>query len=149
MRDATGAQKSCASAMRLTISVVAIAYAAYAAVPALATTLLRMSLQQLAASADTIVRGRCLGVESRWENGTIWTLAEIDVTESLKGTPPARIRLRSPGGRVGHIVSTVDSTPKLRLGQDGVFFLQKNSLGVYSVSAWAEGMFRVRRDLTG
>jgi hypothetical protein len=149
MSDTSGCKRTRVLINALTMMSAAFICAAYGGLPAIATTLLRMSLQQMAASADLVVRGRCVNVESHWENGAIWTIAEIDVTESLKGASPLHIRVRSPGGRVGHIVSHVDSTPKIREGQDDVLFLQKNRLGDYSVTAWAEGMFHVRRAADG
>ena len=115
----------------------------------LATTLMRMSLEQLASSADTIVRGRCISVSSRWEDGAIWTIGEVDVADALKGMPQAHIRVRSPGGRVGHIVSHVDSVPKLAPGDERVLFLERNRFGDYSVTAWAAGTFRINRDAEG
>ena len=149
MRHTRGCRRTRMLINALTILSSAFICSAYGGVPAIATTLLRMSLQQMAASADLIVRGRCVSVESHWESGAIWTIADIDVTESLKGASPLHIRVRSPGGRVGHIVSNVDSTPRLRQGQDDVLFLQKNRLGDYSVTAWAEGMFHIRRAADG
>ena len=74
-----------------------------------ATTLERMSLDQLARAADTVVRARCVSTSARWENGAIWTFSEFDLVERFKGNPPERIRVRVPGGRVGHISTRVEA----------------------------------------
>jgi len=42
-----------------------------------ATTLARLSLDQLAAASDSIARVRCVATQSRWENGAIWTVDHI------------------------------------------------------------------------
>ena len=82
---------------------------------------------------------------ARWENGTIWTFSEFDVTERFKGSPPARIRVRSPGGRVGHVSTRVEEAPEFRPGDEAVLFLEAAADGSYGVTAWAEGTFRVRK----
>ncbi len=123
----------------LLLAVISIAYS----VPA--TTLERMSLDQLARAADTVVRARCASTSARWENGTIWTFSEFDLVERFKGNPPERIRVRSPGGRVGHISTRVEQAPEFRPGDDAVLFLETSAGGSYGVTAWAEGTFRIRK----
>jgi hypothetical protein len=49
------------------------------AVQSQSTTLERMSLNQLARAADTVVRARCVGSAAGWENGAIWTFSEFEV----------------------------------------------------------------------
>jgi hypothetical protein len=124
----------------LLLAVVSIAF------PARATTLKRMSLGQLAQAAGTVVRARCTSTSARWENGAIWTFSEFDVAERFKGDAPARIRVRSPGGRVGHISTRVEEAPEFRPGDDVVLFLEATNDGSYGVTAWAEGTFRIRKD---
>ncbi len=111
-----------------------------------ATTLARLSLEQLAAGSDAVARVRCARGESRWENGSIWTLATVGVTETLKGNLPAEITMRLPGGRVGHLTATVDGTPKFKPGDDAIVFLQRSSAGGFTVAGWVEGTFRISRD---
>lgn len=111
-----------------------------------ATTLVRLSLAQLAGAADTVARVRCLATNSRWQQGAIWTFAEFERLETFKGAPPLHIRVQLPGGRVGHIVATVSDIPKFRPGDEGVLFLERTGQGTYAVTAWAEGTFRIRRD---
>jgi hypothetical protein len=111
-----------------------------------ATTLARLSLDQIAAGSDAVARVRCTAAESRWENGSIWTLATVDVLESMKGNLPASITIRMPGGRVGHLTATVDATPKFAPGNEVVVFLQRSPAGDFAVAGWAEGTFRISRD---
>jgi hypothetical protein len=124
----------------LLLAIVSVAFAAGA------TTLERMSLGQLAQAADTVVRARCASSSARWENGAIWTFSEFDVTARFKGSSPARIQVRSPGGRVGHVSTRVEEAPEFRPGDEAVLFLEAASDGSYGVSAWAEGTFRIRKD---
>ena len=115
--------------------------------PALrATTLARLSLDQLAAGSDAVARLRFVRAESRWENGSIWTVTTFDVVETLKGQLPGQIEVRLPGGRVGHLTSTVAGTPKFHPGNEAVVFLQRSPAGGFTVAGWVEGSFRISRD---
>jgi hypothetical protein len=111
-----------------------------------ATTLARLSLDQLAAGSDAVARVRFVRAESRWENGSIWTVTTFDVMETLKGQLPGQIEVRLPGGRVGHLTSTVEGTPKFNPGSEAVVFLQRSPAGGFTVAGWVEGSFRISRD---
>ena len=111
-----------------------------------ATTLARLSLGQLATGSDAVARVRVVRAESRWENGSIWTVNTFDVTETLKGQLPGQIEVRLPGGRVGHLTSTVEGTPKFNPGSEAVVFLQRSPAGGFTVAGWVEGSFRISRD---
>ena len=71
-------------------------------------------------------------------------LREFDVIETLKGAPPERIVVRLPGGRVGHLATNIEAVPRFQPGEDGFLFLEKTRAGDYAVTAWAEGIFRVK-----
>lgn len=117
-----------------------------AAISLHATTLARLSLDQLAAAADAIARVRCTSVEARWENNDIWTVTSFAIVETMKGALPARIMVRLPGGRVGHLTASVDGTPRFIAGDEAVVFLERSRAGGFSVAAWVEGTFRISRD---
>jgi hypothetical protein len=105
-----------------------------------------MDLDQLAGAADAVARVRCVRVESRWENGAIWTVTSFDVIETMKGYTPSRIAVRLPGGHLGHLTAIVDGTPIFRAGDDAVIFLERSSAEGFSISGWVQGTFRVGRD---
>ena len=111
-----------------------------------ATTLARLSLDQLAAGSDAVARVRCAGAESRWENGSIWTVTTFEVVETMKGNLPREIAVRLPGGRVGHLTAAVEGTPKFNPGDDAVVFLERSPAGGFTVAGWVEGTFRISRD---
>ncbi|MGH9791280.1 MAG: hypothetical protein ACRD5W_08740, partial [Candidatus Acidiferrales bacterium] len=70
-----------------------------------ATTLRRMSLDELTADSGAVVRARCVAIESRWEGGRIWTFTTFEVVETLKGNALSTIRVRLIGGRAGSLTS--------------------------------------------
>jgi hypothetical protein len=111
-----------------------------------ATTLARLSLDRLAAASDAVARVSCAGNESRWENGSIWTVTTFDVVETMKGSLPRQIAVRLPGGRVGHLTAAVDGTPKFNPGAEAVVFLERLPAGGFTVAGWVEGTFRISRD---
>jgi hypothetical protein len=114
-----------------------------------ATTLVRMDLSALARSAELIVRARFTGSKTRWENGAIWTFADLAVIEPLKGAPPATLRVRLPGGRTGHVETRIEGVPQFAAGEEAVLFLERTSAGDYGITSWAQGTFRVRRSAAG
>src|ERR1700722_17436346 len=81
-----------------------------------ATTLVRLSLEQLAAGSDAVARVNFSSAEARWENGTIWTVTAAKVVETMKGNLPGEISVRLPGGRVDHLTATVEGTPRFHPG---------------------------------
>jgi hypothetical protein len=127
----------------------ALCVTALLAAPASATTIARMNLGQLAAAARVVVRARCLGNESRWEGGEIWTFNRFQTLESFKGSAPAAFTVRLIGGQVGGIESIVAGVPRFFAGEEVILFLDRAAGGAYSVTAWVEGTFRVRRDAAG
>lgn len=111
-----------------------------------ATTLARLSLDQLATAADAVARVRCVSAVSEWRDGSIWTVTTFDVVETMKGNLPAQVTVRMPGGRVGHLTANVDGTPKFTPGGSAIVFLQRSQPGGFSVAGWVEGTFRLARD---
>jgi hypothetical protein len=111
-----------------------------------ATTLARLSLAQLAAGSDAVVRVHIDGGQSQWENGAIWTVTSARVLETMKGNLPQEVAIRLPGGRVGHLTASVEGTPKFQPGNEAFLFLKESPSGGYAVAAWVEGTFRISRD---
>ncbi|MBI1750814.1 MAG: hypothetical protein HY234_05845 [Acidobacteria bacterium] len=111
-----------------------------------ATTIVRMSLDELAGATQVVARGKCIASEARWDRGNIWTFTTLEVTETLKGSVPRQVTIRLPGGKVGHATSTVDSVPQFRTGEEVYLFLEPTSAGDLSVTSWVQGTFRVRVD---
>jgi len=133
--------------MRIGIRITLLLLPALLFLPAIrATTLARLSLDQLSAGSDAVARVRCAGAESRWENGSIWTVATLEVVETMKGNLPREIAVRLPGGRVGQLIAPVEGTPKFNPGDDAVVFLERSPAGGFTVAGWVEGTFRISRD---
>lgn len=116
------------------------------AAAATATTLQRMSLDELAEASPAIVRARCASNASRWEAGHIWTFTEFEILENVKGSVPGRLRVRLVGGRAGSLHSTVEGAPRFVPGEEVFLFLAPGPAGDWTVTGWALGTFRITRE---
>ena len=133
--------------MRTRPRIIILLFPALLFLPAIcATTLARLSLDQLAAGSDAVARVRCTRADSHWENGSIWTVATVDVVEIMKGKLPGEIAVRLPGGQVGHLTARVEGAPKFSFGDEAVVFLQRSRAGGFTVAGWVEGTFRISRE---
>ena len=120
--------------------------AALLAIVANATTLERMRFEELARQASAVARVRCLGAESRWENGEIWTVTRFEVIEQSKGSLPAMVTVRMLGGRVGNLHSRVEGIPSFHPGEEAYVFLWAQEGEPLRVLGWSQGTFRIARD---
>ena len=117
------------------------------AVVAQATTLVRLRFQDLVHYSYSIARVRCVHVESRMENGEIWTDTSFHVLSHNKGYLPEEIVVRQPGGKFQHLHSHVEGAPVFRLGEEVYLFLGAHPSGQFLIVGWAQGTFRISRDL--
>lgn len=111
-----------------------------------ATTLAQLSLEQLADAAHAIVRAEAVSNLAVWHDGEIWTITTFRVEENWKGRAPLQIQIWMIGGHAGRITSYVAGAPRFRPGEEAILFLEPARDGEISITAWAEGTFRIRRD---
>ena len=123
------------------------------------TTLVHMDLVELTHTAQVVARARCRANTTRWEDGHLWTLTTFDVLElwkrtALQATAPRTITVRLVGGHDRRGTVLVDGVPQFHPGEDVVLFLEPSAapsatpsaMGELTVTSWAQGTFRVRRD---
>jgi len=99
------------------------------AVPAQAV-MLKLSLDELAQKADSVVIGSVIESTSRWNNNhtCIYTEVVFNVEDVLKGTAKqGKVSLILPGGQVGDIGLTVSDVPRFETGEKAVLFLEQLS----------------------
>jgi hypothetical protein len=111
-----------------------------------ATTLLRMTVAQMAQRAPLIVRARCVANSVGWDAEEIWTMTNFYVVDTWRGTAPASITVRLLGGTSGNLTSSVAGIPRFRPGEEVILFLEPTRRGDFSVLSWGQGTFRIRRD---
>ena len=118
-----------------------------AAVSAQATTLIRLSLEQLSQASSEVVRGRAVSQETRWNNShtQIVTLTTVEVEQTLKGSPQATLVIEQPGGSLGNLRVRVPGTVGFRHGASYFLFLEPAPSGSYHVTGMAQGAYRIYR----
>lgn len=119
---------------------------ALVAVVANATTLARLSFDDLAKQSAAVARLRCLSSESAWDGGEIWTVTRFEVVERNKGLLGGIVTVRMLGGRAGNFYSRVDGVPVFRAGEEVYLFLWGKTGEPYRVLGWSQGTFRILRD---
>jgi hypothetical protein len=110
------------------------------------TTLARLQFDEMAQQSSAVARLRCLGAESKWDRGEIWTETRFEVLQQSKGLLPGLVSVRMPGGVVGNLHSHVDSVPVFRAGEEVYLFLLGTPGQPYRVMGWTQGTFRITRD---
>jgi hypothetical protein len=117
------------------------------AVVANATTLARMRFEELVKQATAVARLRCLGAESRWENGEIWTETRFEVVEQNKGQLPNVVTVRMLGGSVGGLHSRIDGVPVFQPSEEAYVFLWRLEGEPFRILGWSQGTFRIAKDV--
>ena len=118
---------------------------------AVATTLVRMSLAQLAQAATVIVRGSVVSQVSRWnaQHTRIFTFTTVAVAESLKGHAASTLTIQQPGGAIGDLHALVPGTVIFHPATQYVLFLEPGPRGRYLPVGMAQGAYRVYSDKAG
>jgi len=132
-----------------------VAFAAFALVggsTVSATTVLKLSMKDLARKSDTIVRARVEDAVARYDtNKEIYTYFTLKVLDPVKGSRKDDIiTIRQLGGVVDHIASIVPGMPTFKKGEEVVVFLtQKDAAGYPWVMGLQQGKFTISQDENG
>jgi hypothetical protein len=137
-----------------------VAFALVGASTAGATTVQKLSLQELAKRSDAIAVAVVEDATARYDaNKEIYTYITLRVLDPVKGAhKDETLTIRQIGGTVGSIASVVSGMPTFKKGEEVVVFLsQKDPAGYpwvmglqqgkYSVSLDDKGQKRVRNEL--
>lgn len=117
---------------------------------AAATSVLPVSLQRMAKSAETIFHGTAIGNEVRIDqvSGRVATYTTFKVIEIIKGSPGDTHTIKQIGGQLpgSNVRQVIHGVPRFTVGEDYVIFLPRaSSLGFASPIGLVQGKFDVRR----
>ncbi|HEX6085354.1 MAG TPA: hypothetical protein VF266_12565 [Thermoanaerobaculia bacterium] len=100
--------------------------------------------------AASIVVGKCVAQESRWDATKNWilTYSTFTVEKTLKGQPTQQITIVTPGGTVGNLTQDVIGVPKFQQGEENVVFVRNSQAGP-TVLYLEQGNYKVRKDDRG
>ncbi len=117
------------------------------------------TVESLTASSDLVVRAKVSAARSAWgdggpRSGAIFTTVSLAASEWWKGSGPAQVVVRTPGGAVGEWDQTVHGAPAFRDGEEVVVFLKRragtpDAAPVFEVQQWALGKFAVSSTKAG
>ncbi|RXK55855.1 hypothetical protein ESB00_08220 [Oleiharenicola lentus] len=118
-----------------------------------ATTVIAPSFDRLVDGSDYIVRGTVKSIASEWRDNPakpgsryIGSRVELDVSEVIKGSPPAPLVLEVVGGKVGDEELTVDGAPRFVVGQETVLFVKGNGRLIVPLVGMMHGKYDVRKN---
>jgi hypothetical protein len=114
-----------------------------------ATTLLKMSMNDLILQSTSIVRARITGSRSVVAGRDIYTYYQLEVSETLKQTGILPAEVAVPGGVYGNLRQIGIGSPSLTQGQDYVLFLWTGRSGMTQVIGLSQGLFSLRQDGSG
>jgi hypothetical protein len=115
-----------------------------------ATSVIAPTFEQLVQQAELIFQGTVTDVRSVWEGEGaqrhIDTFVTFNIDENVKGKATSSYTIRMLGGTVGDETMEVTDTPKFRVGNREILFVEHNNEQFVPLVGINHGHFRVQRD---
>jgi hypothetical protein len=119
-----------------------------AGIPARATILQLLTLDEMAQKSTSIVRARVTGSSEVVRGGDVFTLYRLATLETFKSGLAVR-EVAVPGGVAGGMRQVVAGAPTLRAGREYVLFLWTSHSGLTQLIGLSQGLFTVERAPSG
>jgi predicted protein tyrosine phosphatase len=134
-----------------TLAALAVAVSILAAGSALASTFLKVDIQDLKKMSEAVVQARVVEVRSYWnaDQTMIFTEAALEVKGRLHGKADDLLVVRTVGGTVDDYTVDMGGAPRFAVGDEIVAFIGRWDDGEPMVAGYAAGMSRVRKDSIG
>ncbi len=134
-------------ARRSALALLTLAFLGLTALPAHATVMVEIPLEQLIGDSDAIVHATVLRTGTQLETfeGHLepHTIAELRVSDWLKGAGGERLSIDEIGGTVNGSGSWIDGTPRYQDGEEVIVFLRRLPNGAYRTVGMEQGRFDV------
>lgn len=115
-----------------------------------ATTVIPPTFEQLVGQAEFIFQGTVTDMRSVWEGEGaqrhIDSYVTFQVQDSVKGDTGASYTIRMLGGTVGDETMEVTDTPKFKVGDREILFVEHNNEQFVPLVGINHGRFHVQRD---
>ena len=115
-----------------------------------ATTVIAPTFEELVDRAQLIFEGTVSDVQSQWvgEGGQrhIVSYVTLEVADGLKGEAGATYTLRMLGGTVGDDTMEVSDSPKFKVGDRNILFVENNGTQFIPLVGIMYGQFQVQQD---
>jgi hypothetical protein len=126
--------------------------ASFMAASAFATTLVRMSLDQLTQASTEIIRGHVVSQQTLWDPGhtRIYTYTTFALEQTYKGNPPSNLVVQQPGGTVGKVRVFVAGTIQFHSQASYMLFLERSprDSSKFLPVGMMQGAYRIYNDAT-
>ena len=117
-------------------------------IPARATILQHLTLEEMAQKSTSIVRAKVTGSSEVVRGGDVFTLYKFETLETLKSGAAAR-EVAVPGGVAGGMRQVVAGAPTPRAGREYILFLWTGRSGLTQLTGMSQGLFSVERTTSG
>jgi hypothetical protein len=109
-----------------------------------ATTVERLTLEDLTKRSQSVLQGVVRGSRTYWgpDGKLILTNTTIEVTEAIKGQSSRTVEVTTVGGRIGDRVLHVSGMPAFTQGENTIVFVERAS-GYLTVLGLGQGKFTV------
>lgn len=118
-----------------------------------ATTVKPPQFAAMASGSDYVVRARVKSLsahqEQRGTRTVVVTQMELEVVETIAGTPPQPLVLRMLGGTAGGLTMRVTGTPRFSVGDEDILFVSGNGRNFSPLYAVMHGRYPIRKDAAG
>ena len=115
-----------------------------------ATTVVAPTFDQLVKQAELIFEGSVTDSRSVWEGEGgqrhIETYVTFQIEDSIKGQPGTSYTIKMLGGTVGDETMEVTDTPKFKVGDREILFVEHNYDQFVPLVGISHGRFHVQRD---
>jgi hypothetical protein len=133
--------------MRTYVAILTLSFSA--ALSLSATSLEKLSMEQLVERSTAIVQGRVLDSATMKRGSVIYTNYRIQVAKVHKGAAPATLEVSVPGGQFSGYRQSFSGTPRLESGAEYVIFVWTGRSGINHTIGLAQGVFDVKTTAAG
>ena len=114
------------------------------------TTVIPPTFDELVSQAQVIFQGVVTDVRSQWvgegAQRSIVSYVTFKVEDAMKGNPGSTYTMRMLGGTVGDQTMDVTDTPKFKVGNRDILFVENNGSQFVPLVGIMHGRFRVERE---
>lgn len=104
-----------------------------------------INVAQLTQRADLVVHGFVTGRQTAWIGRVIYTLYDVSVQDTVKGSPRSSVVVAVAGGARGNVRLRVPGAPDLQPGEQAVFFVTPLQGSTLTPVGTFDGVVRVRQ----
>ncbi len=110
-----------------------------------ATTIAKLSFDQLTDKSDLVVSGTVTRSWTAWDAGHkyIWTHYEVSVLSEIKGRAGRTVEIEELGGIVGDSGMNVPGAVVYETGEKVMVFLSRFPNGYLRTTGWGQGKYRI------